>query len=165
MAWISPFPLLPPATTSGGDQSSGEGGGGFKPGAPAQDGQTPPPASFRADLRVLVVERNPIVALDVEDMLLRNGAAHVTVASNAAEALAALATETFHAGLLDLNLVAGGSLVVAARLDELGVPFAFVTDYGDRPPLPPPFAGRPILGKPCSEHYLVSQLAGLLTLS
>ena len=52
---------------------------------------------------------------------------------------------------------------VADLLRERGVPFAFVTDYGERPPLPPPFAERPILGKPCSEHYLVTQLAGLLT--
>ncbi|MGE5766052.1 MAG: response regulator [Bacteroidota bacterium] len=112
---------------------------------------------------MLVVERNSIVALDVEDMLLRNGAAHVTVATEAAEALSALAVDTFHAALLDLHLATGGSLVVAARLQERGVPFAFITDYGDRPALPAPFTGRPILGKPCSERYLVSQLAGLLS--
>lgn len=161
MAWISPSPSHPPATTIGGDQSSGEGAGGPGPKRPKRNGEKSP-ASLRPGLSVLVVERNSIVALDVEDMLLRNGAARVTVASNAAEALAALAIETFHAGLLDLNLTAGGSVVVAARLDELGVPFAFVTDYGERPALPPPFVGRPVLGKPCSEHYLMSQLAGLL---
>lgn len=109
-----------------------------------------------------MVERNPVVALDLEEMLLRNGAAQVTVTSNAAEALAALKAETFHAGLLDLNLPAGGSLAVADKLASLAVPFVFITNYGEQPTLPPPFAARPIVSRPCSEHYLVRQLAGLL---
>ena len=165
MAWMSPRPssprTSPPTTLCALDQSSEESGGGHDA---AAEGDHAAPAALPPNLRVLVVERNSIVALDVEDMLLRNGAAHVTVANNAAEALGALAAETYQAALVDLHLAAGGSLVVAARLEELGVPFAFVSDYGDRDrtALPPPFAERPILGKPCSERYLASQLAGLL---
>lgn len=162
MAWIPPTLETPAATAPAGNHPSDGSGAGRRGGA-SQDGETPPPASLPEGLRVLVVEQNSILALDVEDMLLRNGAARVFVASSAAEALAVLAVEPFDAALLDVKVVAKGSLTVAGRLDELAVPFAFVTDYGERPTLPPAFAERPILGKPCSEHYLVSRLRGLLT--
>ena len=161
MAWIPPALETPAATAPAGNLPS-DGSGAGRQGDATRNGDTPPPASLPEGLRVLVVEQNSILALDVEDMLLRNGAARVIVASSAAEALAVLAVEPFDAALLDVKVVARGRLAVAGRLDELAVPFAFVSDFGERPTLPPPFAERPILGKPCSEHYLVSRLLGLL---
>jgi CheY-like chemotaxis protein len=154
---------IPAATAPAGNFPPDKSGGAGRRGDKSPSGETPPPASLPEGLRVLVVEQNSILALDVEDMLLRNGAALVTVAGSVADALAVLAVEHFDAALLDLKVVARGSLTVAGRLDELAVPFAFVSDYGERPTLPPAFAQRPILGKPCSEHYLVSRLLGLLT--
>jgi len=158
--------ILPPSSDTPmaapvGNQPPGTGGPRFPP-PPPQGGATPPPASLPADFRLLVVERNSIVALDVEDMLLRNGALRVAVAGSSAEALAALAGETFDAALLDLSLDAGGGLAVAARLDELAVPFAFAVDYRDHAVVPPPFAGKLVVGKPFNEHYLLGRLLLLL---
>jgi CheY-like chemotaxis protein len=116
-------------------------------------------------LRLLVVEDNMIVALDVEDMLKRNGATHVEVVNTAEEALKQLDAAVFDAALLDLKLTDGDSLPVAARLRELAIPFAFSTGYGERADIPSPFAGLPVIGKPYSESYLLSCLADLLDAS
>ncbi|MGF1629464.1 MAG: response regulator [Kiloniellaceae bacterium] len=113
-------------------------------------------------LRLLIVEDNMILALDVEDMLMRNGAAQVQVVSSCEEALEQLDTTAFDAALLDLNLTRGDSLPVAMRLRERGIPFAFTTGYGERAIIPPPFATVPVIGKPYSESYLLARLAELL---
>lgn len=117
---------------------------------------------LQPNLRVLVVEHNSIIALDVEDMLLRNGATRVSVAGDAGAALSALELERFDAALVNLHLASSGSLCVAERLADLGVPFAFVADFGDRSLLPPAFAARPVLSRPCGEHTLVARLTELL---
>jgi len=117
------------------------------------------------DLRMLVVEDNMIVALDVEDMLMRNGAAHVEVVNTAKEALKLLEAAVFDAALLDLKLTHGDSLPVARRLQELAIPFVFSTGYGEQADIPPPFAVLPVIGKPYSESYLLACLADLLDAS
>src|SRR3546814_19652362 len=81
-------------------------------------------------------------------MLLRNGAAQVEVVGTCEEALQQLDSATFDLALLDLRLAEGNSLPVAQRLQERGVPFAFVVGYGERSTVPPAFAGKLVLGKP-----------------
>jgi len=113
-------------------------------------------------LRVLVVEQNTILALDVEEMLLRHGVSQVAIANSAGEAMTHLRNNVFDAALLDLKLSGNGSADVAVCLDELQVPFAFAIGYGERPQLPPLFGDRMVIGKPYSEPYLVSRLAALV---
>ena len=121
--------------------------------------------SLPEKLRLLVVEENVIVALDVEDMLMRNGAAHVAVVSSCEEALKQLDSARFDAALLDLQLTQGDSLPVARRLRELAIPFAFTTGYGERAVIPPPLSAVPVIGKPYNEAHLISRLAELLDVS
>lgn len=113
-------------------------------------------------LRVLVVEHNFILALDVEDMLLRHGVAQVVIASTAGEALAHLRQTAFDAALVDLKLPRSGALEVALCLQELAIPFAFAIGYGERVALPARFSDRLVIGKPYSEPYLMSRLAELV---
>lgn len=127
-----------------------------------EDPARPPSPALPKGLRLLVIEHNTVLALDVEDMLLRNGATRVEVANSAAEALRHLDGTRFDAALLDLKLADGASLTVAARLEELGIPFAFAVDYSERAIVPPPFADRLVIGKPYSEAYLLGRLAELL---
>jgi len=124
--------------------------------------KTPRSPVLPEGLRLLVVEHNSILALDVEDMLLRNGAARVEVANSCVEALERLQNGIFDAALLDLALAAGDSLTVATTLHEANVPFAFAVGYGERATLPPRFEDKLVIGKPYSESYLLARLAELL---
>ena len=87
-----------------------------------------PPA--RLSGLVLLVEDNMMIALDAEDMLMSLGAERVTVTSNVADALRAIALETPSFALLDINLGREASWPVATRLRKLGVRHVFATGYG-----------------------------------
>src|SRR3546814_19677830 len=99
---------------------------------PERRRKTPRYPALPPGLRLLVLEDNTILALDVEDMLLRNGAAQVVVVGTCAEALQPLAAATFDLALLALRLAEGHSLPVPPRLQAQGVPFAFALVYCDR---------------------------------
>lgn len=124
--------------------------------------KTPRSPALPPGLRLLVVEDNSVLALDVEDMLLRNGAAQVDVVRTCEEALQRIDSAAFDVALLDMRLAEGDSLPVAHRLRERGIPFAFAVGYGERVAVPPPFTDRLVIGKPYSESYLLSRLAALL---
>src|SRR3546814_20789939 len=113
--------------------------------------KTPRYPALPPGLRLLVLEDNTIFALDVEDMLLRNGAAQVEVVGTCEEALQQIDAATFDLALLDLRLAEGNSLPVAQRLPEQGVPFAFAVGYGERATVPPAFAGKLVIGTPYRE--------------
>lgn len=119
-------------------------------------------ASLPEGFSLLIVEGNVILALDVEDMLLRRGAARVDVVGSCQEALQVLKSAEYHAAVLDLNLPRGNILSVAARLAELKVPFAFSASYGERTHLPEPYATAVVINTPCNEVYLMSALVRLM---
>lgn len=80
---------------------------------------------------VLVVEDNMIIAMDTEDSLRALGVKAVTTAGSVAAALQSIAEDPPTFALLDYNLGNESSDAVAARLNELGVPFALATGYGE----------------------------------
>ena len=106
---------------------------------------------------VLIVEDDPIIALGFEDTLLTLGVPLVRVAANVAAALQMIEDRRPDFALLDVGLARGKSFAVAERLAALGIPFAFATGYGaDR--VPPEFADRPRLTKPCTTEALATAL-------
>ena len=107
---------------------------------------------------VLVVEDDPIIALDFEDTILGFGVKIVRTAGNVTRALAVIAERAPEFALLDVGLVREKSFAIAERLDALKIPFVFVTGYGADLRLPPAFAGRPRLPKPCSSDALRAAL-------
>jgi DNA-binding NtrC family response regulator len=109
---------------------------------------------------VLIVEDDPIIALDYEDTILGFGVANVRTAGNVAAALEMIAARAPDFALLDVGLIRGLSFEIAEKLAALNVPFAFATGYGaDR--VPPAFADRPRLPKPCSTDALRGVLTTL----
>jgi CheY-like chemotaxis protein len=84
-----------------------------------------------AGRRVLVVEDEPIVGMLLEDMLLDLGVEVVGPAATLAEALALAEREDLAAALLDVNLGGERSYPVADALARRGVPFLFLTGYGE----------------------------------
>ncbi|MDO9296642.1 response regulator [Bradyrhizobium sp.] len=107
---------------------------------------------------VLIVEDDPIIALDFEDTILGFGVRGVRTAANVARALAMIADRTPDFALLDVGLVREKSFAIAERLDELKIPFIFVTGYGVDVRLPAALADKPRLPKPYSSEALKALL-------
>ncbi len=107
---------------------------------------------------VLVVEDDPIIAIDFEDRLLGFGVKAVRTVASVARALQAIAERAPDFALLDVELVREKSFAIADRLAALNIPFVFVTGYGAETRVPPEFAGRSRLQKPCSSEALEAVL-------
>ena len=106
---------------------------------------------------VLIVEDDPIIALDFEDTILGFGVKMVRCAASVAHALMMIEERLPDFALLDVGLVREKSFEVAERLELLKIPFAFVTGYGgDR--VEAAFADRPRLPKPCPSEALLAVL-------
>jgi CheY-like chemotaxis protein len=107
---------------------------------------------------VLIVEDDPIIALDFEDTILGFGVKTVRSAASVARALDMIADRAPDFALLDVGLVREKTFAVAERLDALKIPYVFVTGYGADVRLPPALAGKPRLTKPCSSEALEAAL-------
>jgi len=106
---------------------------------------------------VLIVEDDPIIALDFEDTILGFGVKVVRCASSVAHALMMIEERVPDFALLDVGLAREKSFDVASRLAALGIPFVFVTGYG-RDRVDAVFADWPRLPKPCSSDALLAVL-------
>ena len=106
---------------------------------------------------VLIVEDDPIIALDFEDTILGFGVKAVRCAGSVAHALMMIDERLPDFALLDVALSREKSFEVAERLEVLKIPFAFVTGYGGNR-VHAAFTDRPRLPKPCSSEALLSVL-------
>lgn len=109
----------------------------------------------------LVIEDEPLVAMEIASILEEDAGAIVTMAASADEALELVRTGSFAAALLDGNLQGEPVDDVAAALARRNLAFAFVTGYG-RESLPPDFQDRPLIGKPFDRKLLLHCAASLL---
>jgi len=112
----------------------------------------------RCPADVLIVEDDPIIAIDFEDRLLGFGVTHVRSAGSVAQALAAIAARPPDFALLDVELSREKSFAVAERLAALKIPFVFITGYGAEARIASEFINRPRLQKPCSSDVLEAAL-------
>jgi CheY-like chemotaxis protein len=109
---------------------------------------------------VLVVEDDPIIAMDFEDIILGLGVKAVRTAGNVTRALQLIEERAPDFALLDIGLVRENSFAVAERLETLGIHFAFVSGYDGEAALTDAFARRPRLPKPCTTDALEATLRG-----
>jgi PAS domain S-box-containing protein len=112
--------------------------------------------------RVLVVEDEALVAMDLIAILEQAGVKPVGPATSVQEALQSIASEVVDAALVDANLHGLPADEIAAALVRRGVPFAFVTGY-DRVSLPRGFQDEPWLSKPFTEASLLDTVTALLS--
>lgn len=111
---------------------------------------------------VLVVEDEALVAIDLAQMLGRNGAQVVGPAGTLTDALFALEQRALDAAVLDVNLQGEFVTPVADLLARRNVPFVFATGYERAQALPARLSGRPLLRKPYSEPELLAAVLALL---
>ena len=111
-------------------------------------------------LRILIVEDEMLVAMNIEDMLLDLGHEVAGLAGRLGPALALAGEAMFDAAMLDVNLAGEPSFPVAALLVERGIPFLFATGYG-RAGIEDRYRDRPILQKPFRIAELAQALEAL----
>lgn len=111
--------------------------------------------------RILVVEDEYLIRMLLEDMLADLGYEVAAAAGTIAEASDLATTADFHCAILDVNLAGQQIFPVADILARRGLPFVFVTGYGEGS-LADPYRDRPTLQKPFQAEQLKSTLAGLL---
>lgn len=117
-----------------------------------------------ADLRgkrILVIEDEPLVSMDIETILSESGSEVVGPAGNIAHAQRIIETETFDGALVDANL--GGHPVneLASALVSRNIPFMFLTGYG-RESLPNAFRHASMIEKPYTREQLISAMGKVL---
>jgi CheY-like chemotaxis protein len=118
-------------------------------------------ANSSAPPRLLVVEDEYLIRMLLEDMLDDLGYGVAAAVGTLSEARQIAADGDFSAAILDVNLDGQEIYPVADILTQRGLPFVFVTGYGERS-LPEPYRGRPALQKPFQAEQLKNTLAGLL---
>jgi CheY-like chemotaxis protein len=112
-------------------------------------------------LRVLVVEDEPLVAMDIAAVLRRAGAVVLGPAHRLEPALGLAAKEALDGALLDINVAGASVFPVADALAARGVPFMFLTGY-EPEILPPAHRDRPFYRKPYTGARLVRAVAKVL---
>lgn len=111
------------------------------------------------ETQVLVVEDEPLIAMDLEDLLIGKGYKVVGPYSTADAALDSLSQAQPQAALLDIYLFSGTSFDIARELKRRGIRFAFMTGLVAPDLLPPDLADAPIILKPYKERELLTFIA------
>jgi DNA-binding NtrC family response regulator len=114
------------------------------------------------EVRVLLVEDEPLILFDCEAILASLGVGHVQSATSVPEAKALLdAGHTFDVAILDISLGGTSSFELAGELGNLQVPAGFMSGYSSQD-IPEAFRGRPYINKPFAQGQLKSLLEILI---
>jgi PAS domain S-box-containing protein len=111
--------------------------------------------------RILLVEDEPLVSMDIEAHLTAAGCTVTGLASNITEAKQLINQADYDAALVDANLEGHPVDEIATLLRNRNCPFAFVSGYG-REALPHGFRDAMLLSKPFSKDRLLATVESLL---
>jgi DNA-binding LytR/AlgR family response regulator len=112
--------------------------------------------------RVLVVEDEFLLAMELEGLLSRRGCEVLGPASTVRQALTVLSGGQPEVAVLDVNLKGERATPVAMALHDRGVPFVLMTGYSEAQLSEPELRHAPRLDKPVSCRALCRALAQLL---
>lgn len=115
-------------------------------------------------MRVLVVEDNTLIALDMADMVERAGFEVIGPATSLTAAERLMRKAEPDAAVLDIDLGRGAdTFALARRLRGAGKPVIFLSSHApEQRPLPEDLSGLPRMGKPYSRLEAMEALARLL---
>jgi CheY-like chemotaxis protein len=114
-------------------------------------------------LRVLVVEDELIIAMELESLLRGLGCIVLDAVPAIGHALRALARERANFAVLDVNLRGERVTPVAEELQKQGVPFVLVTGYGSERLHEEALRDAVCLHKPVDGPRLASAMVEVLT--
>jgi DNA-binding NtrC family response regulator len=106
----------------------------------------------------LVVEDNPIIAIDTQTILQDLGFSPVEVLASLSEGLQTLANHIFSFAILDVRIGDEDSIRFAESLAKGGSQIVFASGYSDAETLPPTFRNHVIIGKPYTKAQLEAVL-------
>lgn len=107
--------------------------------------------------RILIVEDDPLIGLDLSIELEDADFAVVGVAPTVTKALALFNERGCDLAILDVNLGHETSAAIATALAAARVPFIAVTGYSTEQ-CPPEFATAPLMSKPFQTARLVAEM-------
>jgi DNA-binding response OmpR family regulator len=116
-------------------------------------------SNLLAGMRILVLEDEVLIAMDVEQLCRDSGAANVVVARSLAEIDLDRAASEFDAAIVDVMLDGTSTLAFARHIQERNVPFVFASGYTDLDEIFSAFPGVSVVGKPYSGSDLVEAVA------
>lgn len=111
-------------------------------------------------MRVLVLEDDLIIALDLEGVLIAAGYDVLGPVNTQSEALALIESGHPDVALIDINLGSEKAFEVADRLAARHIPFAFLTGHSDEI-LPSAHRMRHVIAKPYNPDRLGEQVLRL----
>jgi CheY-like chemotaxis protein len=111
--------------------------------------------------RILVVEDEPLLAMDIAGLLEDAGACVIGPVGNVPAALSLIEQYRIHGALLDANLVGNPIDDIAAALVHNNIPFVFLSGY-NRASLPKAFDAVELLSKPFDANMLLAAAAKLV---
>lgn len=123
----------------------------------------PDDAHALAGVRLMIVEDDPLILMDVEAALGDAGAEIAGAFPSVAGALAFLAAAQIDAAVLDFGLGRETAAPVARALVARKTPFLFYTGQVETDPRLAEWRGRTILQKPAMPRQLVAAVARLKT--
>ncbi|MGO4387984.1 HWE histidine kinase domain-containing protein [Microvirga sp. 2YAF29] len=118
-----------------------------------------------ANISLLLVEDQLLIALDVEAMLGERGIGDVTTSGTVSDALRKLSESTPSAAILDVNLGSETSIPVAEELARRNIPFVFATGYGEKGMVPASLANVPVVRKPYDADSLAEAVIQVIATS
>lgn len=118
--------------------------------------------SILAGKRILIIEDEPLIALELSQILLDAGMEVAGIAQTIVQARLAMETLKSSAVMLDANLDGQKVDDLAVTLSRENVPFVFVSGY-DRDNLPAAFRNRPHVLKPFTSRQVLDTLAAALS--
>ena len=118
------------------------------------------PNATLAGRSILVIEDEPVIALEINATLSAAGAS-IASATNTRDALRMLSLPDVSAAVVDITLGDEDCSAVCNHLSERGIPFVFYTAQA-RPDLMRRWPNAPVLTKLASTDRLVETVAGVL---
>ena len=110
-------------------------------------------------LRILVLEDEFLIAMDVEQLCRDHGAGDVVIARDLAEIDEQTVADKFDGVIVDLMLGETSTLDFAEQLRQSGMPFVFASGYSDEDEIRASFPGVRLVTKPYSGDDLIGALA------
>ncbi len=109
-------------------------------------------------MRILVVEDEPLIAMEIEEILREAGYRDVQIAATVEQALKWVETDGVGAAVLDANLGGASAEPVAAALLRRSIPFVGLSGYS-ADQRPASFAFAPFVSKPFKPADLIAVCA------
>lgn len=116
------------------------------------------------DLRILVMEDEFLIAMDVEQICQDHGAEEVVILRTLKELGDRTIVERgISVAVVDVMLAGESTVEFAKSLQESRIPFVFATGYAENEHLFEAFPGIRVVGKPYSGSTLITALVEAMT--